>query len=181
MLYDSVVGCLRFLLHNMLSHIAYTFRLNIVVQFMISANNRIRFGLQIVFVCTYITLSRYHYCANLSDGIEFIKCLCDIFCGVWIKLSILSQLYIIQYVGLCVSNLPSSLVVAEIIYILCLIIIIKSGLLTITHCLGLCHETMVCAVFLKRDAGDLRCHWAHYDVTIMNYLWKTLAASRDVS
>ena len=79
MLYDSVVGCLRFLFHNMLSHIAYTFHLNIVVQFMISANNRIRFGLQIVFVCTYITLSHYHYCANLSNGIEFIKCLCDIF------------------------------------------------------------------------------------------------------
>ena len=34
----------------------------------------------------------------------------------------------------------------ERIYILCLIIIIKSEVWTITHCLGLGHETMVCAV-----------------------------------
>ena len=31
---------------------------------MMSANNRIRFGLQIVFVCLYITPSHYHHCAN---------------------------------------------------------------------------------------------------------------------
>ena len=37
----------------------------------------------------------------------------------------------------------------EIIYILCLIIIIKSGVWTITHFLGLGHETMVCAVCLS--------------------------------
>ena len=34
------------------------------------------------------------------------------------------------------------------IYIPCLIIIIKSEVWTITHCLGLGHETMVCAVCL---------------------------------
>ena len=37
----------------------------------------------------------------------------------------------------------------ERIYILCLIIIIKSEVWTITHCLGLGHETMVCAVCLS--------------------------------
>ena len=40
------------------------------------------------------------------------------------------------------------LVMIERIYILCLIIIIKSEVWTITHCLGLGHETMVCAVCL---------------------------------
>ena len=39
-----------------------------------------------------------------------------------------------------------SLSMIERIYILCLIIIIKSEVWTITHCLGLGHETMVCAV-----------------------------------
>ena len=34
-------------------------------------------------------------------------------------------------------------------YILCLIIIIKSEVWTITHCLGLCHEIMVSAVCLS--------------------------------
>ena len=34
-------------------------------------------------------------------------------------------------------------------YILCLIIIINSEVWTITHCLGLGHETMVCALCLS--------------------------------
>ena len=81
----SVVVCLRTLLHHILLLIAYTFRENrefvfiIIVQFMVSANNRIRFVLKIVFVCLYITPSDYHHCVNLSEDIEFIKCLSDIF------------------------------------------------------------------------------------------------------
>ena len=68
--YFSVVVCLRFLLHHILSLIVYTFRENrefvfiSIVQFMMSANNRMRFGMQIVFVCLYITPSHYHHCAN---------------------------------------------------------------------------------------------------------------------
>ena len=42
-----------------------------------------------------------------------------------------------------------SLVMIERIYILCLIIIIKSKVWTITHCLGFSHETMVSAVCLS--------------------------------
>ena len=86
--YFSVVVCLRCLLHHILSLIAYTFRENrdfvfiTVVQFMMSANIRIRFGLQVVFVYLYITLSHYHHYANLSVDIELIKCLSDMFCRV---------------------------------------------------------------------------------------------------
>ena len=81
----SVVVCLRCLLHHILSRIAYTFRENwefdflIIVQFLMSVNNRIRFGLQTVFICLYITPSYYHHCANLSEDIELIKFLSDIF------------------------------------------------------------------------------------------------------
>ena len=84
----SVVVCLTCLWHHILLIIAYTFRENrefvfvIIVQFMMSANNRIRFVLKIVFVCLYITPSRYHHCANLSEDIELIKRLSDIFCRV---------------------------------------------------------------------------------------------------
>ena len=83
-----MVVCLRCLLHHILLLIAYTFRENrefvfiIIVQFMMSANNRIRFVLKIVFVCLYMTPSHYHHCANLSEDIELIKCLSDIFCRV---------------------------------------------------------------------------------------------------
>ena len=71
-----------------MSLIAYTFRENpgfvfiIIVQLMVSANTRIRFGLQIVLVCLYSTPSHYHHSANLSEGIELIKCLSDKFCQV---------------------------------------------------------------------------------------------------
>ena len=65
------------------------------------------------------------------------------------KISIFSQLSIIQYVGLCVFSLPISFVMIERIYILCLIIIIKWEVWTITHYLGLGHATMVCAVCLS--------------------------------
>ena len=72
-------------LHHIISLIAYTFRKNrdfvfiIIVQFMISANNQIRFGLRIVFVCLYITPSHYHHWANSSVDIEIIKRLSDTF------------------------------------------------------------------------------------------------------
>ena len=68
--------------------------------------------------------------------------------SVWVRLSIFSPLSIIQYVRLYVFSLPISLVMIARIYILCLIIIIKSEVWTITHCLGLGHETMVSAVCL---------------------------------
>ena len=51
--------------------------------------------------------------------------------------------------GLYVFSLPISLVIIERIYILCLIIIIKSEVRTIAHCLGLGHETMVSTVCLS--------------------------------
>ena len=71
--------------------------------------------------------------------------------SVWERLSIFSPLSIIQYVGLYVFSLPNSLVMIERIYIYihCIIIIIKSVVRTITHCLGLGHETMVSAVCLS--------------------------------
>ena len=116
---------------------------------MMSTNSRIRFGLQIVFVFLYITPSQYHHCANFiwRHWSYKMPVRYDL-SSVWVRLSIFSQLSIIQCVGLCVFSLPISFVMIERIYILCLIIIIKSEVWTITHCLGLGHETTVCAVCL---------------------------------
>ena len=148
--------CLRCLLHHILSLIVYTFRENrefvfiSIVQFMMSANSRLRFGLHIVFVCLYNTPSHYHHCANFFWRHWTYKMPVRYnLSSVWVRLGISSQLSIIQYVGLCVFNLPFSFVMIGRIYILCLIIIIKSEVWTITHCLGLGHETMVCAVCLS--------------------------------
>ena len=146
---------LRCLLHHILSLIVYTFRENrefvfiSIVQFMMSTNSQIRFGLQIVFVCLYITPSHYYHCANFIWRHWTYKTPVRYnLSSVWVRLSILSQLFIIQYVGLCVFRLPISFVMIERIYVFCLIIIIKSEVWTIAHCLGLGHETMVCAVCL---------------------------------
>ena len=46
---------------------------------MMSAKSRIHFALQIEIVCLYNTPSHYHHFANLSEDIELIKCLSDIF------------------------------------------------------------------------------------------------------
>ena len=82
-------GCVsKCLLHHIMLLTAYTFRENrefvfiIIVQLIMSANGWIRFGLKIVFIYLYITPSHYHPCANLSEDIEFIKCLSYIFCRV---------------------------------------------------------------------------------------------------
>ena len=67
-----------------------------IVQFMMSANSRIRFGLQIVFICLYITPSHYHHCANFiwrhwkyKMPVRYDLSI------VWVRLSIFSQLSII--------------------------------------------------------------------------------------
>ena len=73
-----------------------------IVQFMMSANSRIRFGLHIVFVCLYITPSHHHHCANLIWRHWTYKMpIRHNLSSVWVRLSIFSQLSIIQYVGLC--------------------------------------------------------------------------------
>ena len=126
----------------------WDFVLIIIVQFLMSANSQIRYGLQIVFVCLYITPSHYHHC-------------CKIICKHWTWN--VCQIYFVE----CVSKIEHILsVIHYSIYgavcfqftqfphddweniLLCLIIIIKSEVWTIIHCLGLGHETMVCAVCL---------------------------------
>ena len=89
--------------------ILWDFLFTIIAQFMMSENCRMRVGLQIVLVCLYSAPSHYHHCANLTEDIELIKCLSDIFCRVLSKIKhILTQLSIIhiQYMGLCIFSLP---------------------------------------------------------------------------
>ena len=129
----SVVVCLRWLLGHILSLIAYTFRENrefvfiIIVQFMMSTNISIRFGLQIVFVCLYSAPSLYHHCALIwRHWIYKMPVIC-ILSSVWVRLSIFSPLSIIQYVGLYVFSLPISVVMIERIYIYIYFVLLSSS------------------------------------------------------
>ena len=138
--YFSVVVCLRCLLHQILSRISYTFRENwdfvliIIVQFMMSANSRIRYDLQIVFVCLYNTPSHYHHCANLSVDIE-LRNACQIYfveCVSKIE-HILLVIHYSMYGVVCFQFTQFPRDGWENI-LLCLIIIIKSEVWTIIHC-----------------------------------------------
>ena len=73
--------------------------------------------------------------------------------------------------GLCVFSLPISFVILDRVYILYLIIIIKSevSMNYITHCLGLGHGTMVCAVC---KSGEMRCPENYRKITLLSSVGK---------
>ena len=151
--------CLRWLYYHILSSITYIFRehwglvsiidvQSIDVQSMAFANDRIHYGLQVVFVCFQIASSHYHHYTGLSEGIELIKCLSGICCRVcvWDRDNCLNSLSF--DIWGCVSSAYPIFLWWSWECVLNLIIIIKSEVWTINHRLGLGHETMVCAVCL---------------------------------
>ena len=90
-------------------------------------NNRIHYDPMVVFVCLHITLPHYHHYADISEGIELLKCLSGRFCLECVsKVESSSQLSFMQYMGLCVFSLPISLMIIVRIRVLYVIIIIKS-------------------------------------------------------
>ena len=94
-----------------------------------------------------LIISIFHcYHVDLSQGIELLKCLSgNIYCSVFLRLSQLSQLSIIQLMGLCVFRLANSLVM---IMEMCTVLLSSSEVGIMNHCLGLGHETMVRVVCL---------------------------------
>ena len=128
--------CLISLLHHILSLISYTFRENrdfvfiTIVQFMMSANtfwlaDRVR-----LFV--HYTISLSSLCKRIWRHWTYKMYVRYILSSVWVRLSIFSQLSNIQYMGLCVSVYPFPLWwLRE--YTLCLIIIIKSEVWTMSY------------------------------------------------
>ena len=152
----TVVLCLRCLLHHFLSLIAYTFRKkngNLFSSLVCSLWWVQIFGYVLFADRTRLfvqyTISLSSLCKLIWRHWTYKMPVRYILSSVWVRLSTLSPLSIIQYMGLYVFSLPIFVVMIERIYILFLIIIIKSEVWTITHCLGLGHETMVSAVCLS--------------------------------
>ena len=115
---------------------------------MMCAYIRVHYGPMVVFLCLNIKLPHYHHYADLSEGIELLKCLSvNSVSLVCLRFSQFSQLSFMQYMGLCLLSLHISLMIVR-IRMLHLIFIIKSEICPIRYCLGLDHETMVCAVCL---------------------------------
>ena len=135
---------------------------------MMSANSRIRFGLRIIFVCLYITPSHHHHRANFIWRHRTYKMPVRYnLSSVWVRLSIFSQLSVIHYTicgAVCFQFTHFLCDDWENIYTLSYYLI-KSEVWTITHCLGLGHETMVCGVCLSIFL------WSAYDLkqVLLNY------------
>ena len=112
---------------------------------MMCAYNRVHYGPMVVFLCLNIKLPHYHHYADISEGIELLKCLSvNSVTRVCLRFSQFSQLSFMQYMGLCLLSLPISLMIVRIRMLY--LIIIKSEVCPIRHCLGLDHETMVLAI-----------------------------------
>ena len=112
----SVVVCLRCLLHHFLPLIAYTFRENryfvfiTIVQFMMSSDVIRLFVHNTISLSSLGKLIWRHWSYKMP--VRYILS------SVWVRLSVFSQLSIIQYMGLCVFSLPISLVMTEMKYTL---------------------------------------------------------------
>ena len=153
--YLSMVVCLRWLYHHVLSvsyisQESWVLFLLLLCSLIMCANKRVHYGPMVVFSCLLSTLPHYHHCADcadVSEGNELPKCLPGTFLSsVCLRLIQFSQLNFMQYIRLCIFSLPIYLTSNVRIHVFCLIIIIKSQVWPICHCLGLGQETMLYAV-----------------------------------
>ena len=140
----------------------------LTVQYMMS---RIRVGSHIVFLCLYITPSHFHHCANLSENIELIKCMSDIFCRVCKIKHILSVIHYTIYGTVCFEfiHFPCDDWDNIYVYIYIYFVLLSSSsnrkYELVIHCLGLGHKTMVCAeclsIFLWAYDMEMVCEVAY--------------------
>ena len=150
----SMVLCLRCLLHHILQLIAYY-----CIYIPGNPGNCFHYLCAVHYESeTYWLADRIplfvHYTISFSSLCKFIwrywthkMPVRYILSSVWVRFSSCS---VIQYtICWAVFSLPISFVMIERIYILCLIIILKSEIWTITHLLALDHEAMVCHVCLS--------------------------------
>ena len=122
------------------------------------ANNRVHYNRMVVFVCksNYLIIIIMH---------TTFKNVCQVgtFSNVCLRLTQLSQLSFMQYIGHCVFSLPSyddcekTCIVRKRAFHR--VIIIKSEAWPIYHCLGLGHGIMVCAVCLYILMDTHLCKW----------------------
>ena len=94
-----------------------------IVHFMMWANNGVHYGPKVVFACFHITSSHYHFCAELPESTEYVKCFSATLSNLNLLLSCFFQLSSMRHMGLCVISFPVSLLMIASIVVLYLIII----------------------------------------------------------
>ena len=109
---------------------------------MMCTNNRVHYDLMVVHGYLHITLLRCHHYADLSECIELLKC-CQIYlfcleCVSKIR-SVLSITFYTIYGAMCIQFTHFSMMTVR-IPVLDLIIIVRSEVWPICHCLRLGHK-----------------------------------------
>ena len=112
------------------------------------------------FCCLHVTQSHYQHRTNLSENIEHKMPIECILSSVRLRSCSFPQLSLIHYMGLCILSLPIfRLMLLRIYGIFHIIVIIKSELWIISHCLRSGHEIMVCAECLAMFLPHLSVTW----------------------
>ena len=148
----SVVVYLGWFVHHILSVSSYTrtpektvFVSITIMQSMMCVNNWVHYGLKVVFVCVHIISFHYHHYAELSESVEHIKCSSCIFCRVCVLDEVSSLDYFLSNVWGCVFfSLPISLLLVVGLFILHLIIIIKSEVCIFVYALYVLSFYILC-------------------------------------
>ena len=79
--------------------------LDLLCSLMMCANNRVHYGLIVIYGYLHITLPEYHHYADLSESIELQKCFSDIFCLECVSKirSVLSIIFHAIYGAVCIQ------------------------------------------------------------------------------
>ena len=107
----------------------YIYIIIIIIIIFIIIIIRVQYGLMVIYGYLHITLPHYRHYADLSEGIELLKCLSDIVCVECVSKmrSVLSSIFHTIYGAVCiVFSLPIPLMMIVRRHVLNLIIIVKS-------------------------------------------------------
>ena len=109
--------------------------------------------LNVVFVCLHITSS--HCCRHVWRHWTYKTPVMYILSSVCLRLSLFFQSSFMQYMGLCVFTLPFSLVIVMRIYVLDLVVTIKSDVWIISRSVFRVRPRYAPYIFLCSDGNDV--------------------------
>ena len=142
------------------------------------ANNRVYYGPMIVSVCIHITIPHFRLYENVSEGIEFLKCLLGtlcrgsayLFCLMLIVKRCLLYLNVITNMEVwsichCLGLDPETMVC---IHVFCFLLHQRYS--TVSCCINLC-LTQCCTKINWRGATFSLCHnyWYHFNMKLHKF------------
>ena len=144
----NIIYC-RFHIH--ISWESWVLFLLLLRSLMLCANNGVHYGSMVVFVWLHITLHNYHQYADVSEGIELNACKVLIRYILTMDVSKIKSVLSIIFYAIYEAKYSAYPFLLWWLwdYVYFILLIIKSEVWLICHCLGLVHEAMLCDVCLS--------------------------------